>query len=394
MLKIASEIVSKVAKSKYIAPKIMVKDAELFGKKMSNLVTDSISFKRTPLAEFENYMQGVAKEGNNYKPVLDNLESPFVRYYNYIQEVNLSNESIKPITKGCGGLMFTIKKPTPHEITFNDFRNYLYKNADFLNISKDEYFEIINETAKKVKENVLQNPNGLRKEFVDNADRIQKWAEIFSLQSYDKVAHKDIFHKFYDKEIYDNAVREYTEFVEQITGKKVLIGCKSRMNFPISALGLLNDPKAYKDVDYILLGHGKNSSLITDINNPLTWRFSDNDKSIWEFIEAKVPKGKKVLVFCCETDGLAKAGKTREEMVDLAGKRMFGIGDSVSGAFYRSNPAKICESGIRHIKGHCYTKPSPVTEIGNAAGNDAFRLHPVSNSETIYYDLDYSKFKV
>ena len=80
--------------------------------------------------------------------------------------------------------------------------------------------------------------------------------------------------------MYKDAVKEYTEFVEKLTGKKVLIGCTSRMNFPISALGMFNNPKAYKDVDYILLGHGKNSSLITDTKNPLTWRFSDNDKSI------------------------------------------------------------------------------------------------------------------
>ena len=129
--------------------------------------------------------------------------------------------------------------------------------------------------------------------------------------------------------MYKDAVKEYTEFVEKLTGKKVRIGCTSRMNFPISALGMFNNPKAYKDVDYILLGNGKNSSLITDTKNPLTWRFSDNDKSIYEFVEENVPKGKKVMAFCCETDGIRKAGKTAGEIVDKKGNRMFGVGNEV-----------------------------------------------------------------
>ena len=41
---------------------------------------------------------------------------------------------------------------------------------------------------------------------------------------------------------------------------------------------------AYKDIDCILIGHGKGSSLITDITSPNAWRFSDNNKSVWEFI--------------------------------------------------------------------------------------------------------------
>ncbi|MCQ2740069.1 MAG: hypothetical protein MJ237_07570 [bacterium] len=390
-MKVSGELISTVAKSKYIAPKIWVKETP-FGKRLNVALTDTIKLKRTPLSEFESYMQGIAKEGKDYKPIFEDLESPFAKYYNYVQEFNLA-QSKKPIFKATDGSSFNIP-PKKMCVTFENYKDYIFKNADSLNISKDEYFQIIDEATKKVKESVLKNSGGLREEFVDNADRIHRWAEIFSLQNHDKINHKDIFHKFYDKTMYDNAVKEYTEFVEQITGKKVLIGCKSRMNFPISALGLLNDPKAYKDVDYILLGHGKNSSLITDIAHPETWRFSDNDKSIWEFIENKVPKGKKVLVFCCETDGLAKAGKTKEEMIDLSGKMMFGVGNTVDGVFCRSNPAKICESGIRHIKGHCYTTGATVTEIGSASGADAFRLHKVSNSETVYYDLDYSKFMV
>ena len=82
------------------------------------------------------------------------------------------------------------------------------------------------------------------------------------------------------------------------------------MNWGIQALGAFNDPKAYQNMDYILISHGKNSSLITDTKNPLTWRFSDNDKSVYEFIEKNVPKGKKVMVLCCETDGIRTVSYT------------------------------------------------------------------------------------
>ena len=134
------------------------------------------------------------------------------------------------------------------------------------------------------------------------------------------------FSKFYDEKLYDQAVKEYIDFVEKLTGKKVLVGCKSRMNWAISGLGILNNPKAYKDVDYILIGHGKNSSLITDITHPNTWRFSDNDKSIYEFIEQNVPKGKKVMVTCCETQGVNKAIEATKNNTGLTLNIAFNYG--------------------------------------------------------------------
>ena len=219
----------------------------------------------------------------------------------------------------------------------------------------------------------------------------------YRVLAYKVINGKNIYSKFYDEKMYNNAVKEYTEFVEKLTGKKVLIGCTSRMNWGIQALGAFNDPKAYQNMDYILISHGKNSSLITDTKNPLTWRFSDNDKSVYEFIEKNVPKGKKVMVLCCETDGIRKAGKTAEEMFDRTGNRMYGIGNEVWATWAHQNEAiKICESGVRHIIGHCESAGSGIimSRIGEGAGPANNSLSYLDTPKQIYYDLDFSKFTV
>ena len=275
------------------------------------------------------------------------------------------------------------------------YKNFILKNAEKLNVSKDEYYELVDEIAEKVQKEIRENPGNLRKEFVDNTGKIHKWAEIFATQHFENG--KNIYSKFYDEKMYNNAVKEYTEFVEKLTGKKVLIGCTSRMNWGIQALGAFNDPKAYQNMDYILISHGKNSSLITDTKNPLTWRFSDNDKSVYEFIEKNVPKGKKVMVLCCETDGIRKAGKTAEEMFDRTGNRMYGIGNEVWATWAHQNEAiKICESGVRHIIGHCESAGSGIimSRIGDGAGPANNSLSYLDTPKQIYYDLDFSKFTV
>ena len=226
-----------------------------------------------------------------------------------------------------------------------------------------------------------------------NAKDIFIWGEIFATQH--KFPDGTVkFNKFYDEKIYNQAVKEYVEFVEKLTGKKVLIGCTSRMNFPISALGMLNNPKAYKDVDYILLGHGKNSSLITDITHPNTWRFSDNDKSVWEFIEQNVPKGKRVMVMSCETDGVNKAieaGVTTQEEVSNLKKVLPCIGNGVSGWFEQTGGVKICESGTRKIIGQINDNPVAkslvCTEIGSTGGyftGSSFTLNAISDPVITY----------
>lgn len=351
---------------KFVRPKT------LEGLTYSPLATDTFKIRRTAFSDFKKYMSGVAREGNDFKPIVENPDSPVMKYYEHIR---------------CGKLK---SKPS-----LTSYRCYVFQNAEKLNVSKEEYYSMVDEIAANIQRQISVKPMGLRKEFVENAGKIHKWGEIFATQS--RINGKNVYHKFYDEKMYNNALKEYTEFVEKVTGKKVLIGCPSRMNWGISAMSMLNNPKAYKDVDYILISHGKNSSLITDTTNPNTWRFSDNDKSVWEFIEANVPKGKKVLAMTCETDGLKKAGKT--EMFDRSGQKMSGIGNPVSGWFEESGAAKICESGIRHIIGHVYAPKGGIriSDIGGCptiASISSNSLGAVENPNIVYYDLDFSKFKV
>lgn len=345
------------------------KPENLEGLRYAPIVTDCVKLKKTPLIEFRNYMSGIEREGKNFVP--ENPDS-------------LAGQYSKSLQRGICRL-----KPS-----IESYKNFILKNAEKLNVSRDEYYELVDEIAKKVQKEIQQNPGNLRKEFVDNAGKIHKWAEIFATQHFENG--KNIYSKFYDEKMYSNAVKEYTEFVEKLTGKKVLIGCTSRMNWGIQALGAFNNPKAYQNMDYILISHGKNSSLISDIKNPNAWRFSDNDKSVYEFIEENVPKGKKVMVLCCETDGIRKAGKTAEEIIDRNGNRMYGIGNEVWATLaHQKEPIKICESGIRHIIGHCESAGSGITmsQIGESAGYANHSLSYLDEPTQIYYDLDFSKFK-
>ena len=333
-----------------------VNPSQLKGLKLAtSALEDTVTIShKSPLSEVTSYLQGVAREGKSFKPTFENPNSPFAQYYASRQ---------KGTIKICP--------------TIGRFRTYLFNHVETLNVTKEEYYHLIDEIAKQTKAQALADPlvkNALRQEFLDNADKIHKWGEIFATQhQFPDGTVK--FSKFYDEKLYNQAVKEYVDFVEKLTGKKVLIGCTSRMNFPISALGILNNPKAYKDVDYILLGHGKNSSLITDITHPNTWRFSDNDKSIYEFIEQNVPKGKKVMVFCCETNGVQKAIEagvvTEKEIAELK-QKLPCIGNGVSGWFGQTGGVKICESGTRKILGQINDNPIKksltYTSIGETAG--------------------------
>lgn len=330
----------------------------------SSLKTDCIILKESPLDEFKNYTLRLKKKSK--KNVFQHPESIIEQYSKNLKE--------KPTLIG--------------------YKNFIFKNAEMLNVSEKEYYELVDEIARKIQKEINQKPRDLRKEFVDNAGKIHKWAEIFATQHFDG---KNIYSKFYNEKMYNNALKEYTEFVEKITGKKFLIGCTSRMNFLISALGMFNNPRAYKNVDYFLFGHGKNSSLITNTQDPLTWRFTDNNKSIYKFIEENVPIGKKVMVFCCETDAVKKSGRNVESLVDRKGTRMLGIGEEVLNDWNANNPVKLCESGIRHVIGHIYSPQVKFTDIGLLKGfweNGGFTLNiPYPRPKIIYYDLDFNKFK-
>lgn len=376
-----------------------VSPTQIEGLRMAtDAVGDTVAIaNKSPLGEFMAYAKGFAEHGKDYKYIAENPNSPFARYLKSIEDYNLM-QSQKSVTR-FGSI--TIKPRPPKTPNIDDFKNFLYDNADTIGISKEEYWQIVDEVANSVKQSVMNNPNGLRKEFIEHSDKIHKWAEIFRTQHFENG--RNIYHKYYDEKLFNQAVKEYIEFAEKITGKKVLIGCPSRMNFPISALGMLNNPKAYEGVDYILLGHGKNSSLITNITHPDTWRFSDNNQSIWKYIEDNIPKGKKVLVFCCETEGLAKAkdaGMLTEDALAFYNKNMPGVGYMVMNSFYKNlQPAKVCKSGIRHIIGQVSENVDGAfhTEIGQVGGTaNTFSLSRVKDPIFISYEdfVDFSKYKV
>ena len=68
------------------------------------------------------------------------------------------------------------------------------------------------------------------------------------------------------------------------------------------------------------------------------------------------------------------------EMYDKSGNYMYGIGDTVVASFGMHNPAKVCESGVRHIIGHKYIekyKGYPDDFINSCYGD----------VKSVYYDL-------
>lgn len=346
--------------------------------------------KSTPIQEFNTYLDELAKNGRDYQPVFEDPNSPFAKYYatlldNFQKQVKNYDDAISQGRKPFGGKPKYVSKPN-----LQNFQSFLLRNSNNLNLSKEEYWQVVKEVNQNIVNEIKTNPLNFRKEIVENAEKIQEWASIFATQN-PKTGNS----KFYDENKFNQAIKEYTQFVEQLTGKKVLIGCPSRMNWGVSILGMLNNPESYAGVDYILISHGKGSSLIQDTQNPNTWRFSDNDNSVYEFIEKNVPKGKKVLAFTCEVEGLKLAGKTREEMIDRAGNRMLGIGSPVSGEYEESGAAKIVESGIRHIIGQISSERITFSDLGNTPvlDNNAGHINIANQVKKLYYDLDFSKFE-
>ena len=250
-----------------------------------------------------------------------------------------------------------MKGETPEApiVSLLSLKNFMQLNSQ--RATKEEYYEVIDEIARLMPEYVAREHKGLRPEIVERSGDIFRWRSFLDVEK--KAGDKLVQTKFFDAQKKEEALREYIEFVENLTGKKVLVGSPTRMSIAVDELGLLNDPNSYKDVDYILFGHGKGSSLITDIENPGTWRFSDNDESVWKFIEER---------------------RALAEMFDKSGQYMWGIGDTVTTSFGREHPVKICESGIRHIIGH--------TRIEKCKGlPDTFINSAYGKTKTVYYDL-------
>ncbi len=343
---------------------------------------------KTPLEEFKRYLVNWEVHGEKFVPRSDNPQSTFMEYFNFKKKICKPQPAVK-----CGGMSFPARPAPPkivvkgenqenYLVSLLSFKNFMQRDSKFA--TKDEYYRLIDEIALMMPKYVRAKYPTLRPEIAERSGDIFRWRSYLDVEN--KVDDVLVRTKFFDQGKKDKALKEYVDFVEELTGKKVLVGCPSRMTIAPDELGLLNDPASYKDVDYILFGHGKGSSLIKDINHPDTWRFSDSGESVWKYIEANVSKGKRVLVGACEQDkyfkvgGFPKERRALAEMYDKSGNYMYGIGDTVSAGFGMYNPAKVCESGTRHIIGHKYIekyKGSPDDFINSCYGD----------VKSVYYDL-------
>ena len=99
-----------------------------------------------------------------------------------------------------------------------------------------------------------------------------------------------------------------------------------------------------KDIKYVIFGHGSGTSLIDSGKD--AWHVAGNSKiGIFDFIEENIPKGKKVLVNCCE--------ETPKQFKNLIPVNKPAIGNPVhtdATSSYKY-PLKIVESGRREIIG-------------------------------------------
>ena len=91
-----------------------VKPESLEGLRYTPLATDCLKLKKNPLSEFKNYMAGIEREGKNFVP--ENPDS-------------LAGQYSKSLQKGLLKL-----KPC-----IESYKNFILKNAEKLNVSKDEY---------------------------------------------------------------------------------------------------------------------------------------------------------------------------------------------------------------------------------------------------------------
>lgn len=357
-----------VKKARYVTPTCRVSTAEQLGLKLEQLAGDTVVIKnKSPIAEFMAYLKGYAEQGENFVPDLSNHNSPFVQYFRHRQEVC--------VPKVCKMFGKEIIKPAPPKIvmgdnnpiiSLNSFVEYIINNPG--NMTKNQFYEIVDEVAAKMPAYVKKFYPNLRSEISENADKIYKWQIAVGQEGPGALKGEIKYGAFFDKERKETALKEYIQFVEDITGKKVLVGSPTRMGFATSTVTIYNNPEMYKDVDYIIWGHGTGSSF-ADVNSPHAWRFTDNGKSVWKFIEENVPKGKKVLVTSCEEDAefwksLGRIPKDYTgtkvetslkrdfpEMYDRSGYYMWGVGNTVDATLCSNQGVKICESGRRQILG-------------------------------------------
>lgn len=371
----------------------------------TDMIGDTVSVvNKSPMAEFQEYLRGYKMfGGEDFIPTSNNPNSLFMEYFNYRKSV-CKPKPATPSNNKCT-FSFGALKASPKIIKVGDNSdNYLSSLNDFLIFirdkseiaTKEQFYALVDEYASLMPKYFKENYPDVRPEISENMDKITKW--MFALGQEDKGVKKGeiVYKRFFDQQRKNTALKEYVEFVENLTGKKVLIGSPTRMGFATTTVTLYNDPKVYQDFDYILWGHGTGSSLAS-IDDPNKWRFSDSGEGIYEFLE-KQPnaKGKKVLVICCEEDGdywrargkysgkdscvPLKLKREYPEMYDKKGEYMKSLGKTVCASLNHESGAKICEIGRRQVIG-------TVGINGNMKHYDPFIQGCTGDFETKYFNL-------
>ncbi len=314
--------------------------------------------------EFDMYLQGLKEHGNDFVPEFSDGTDLLLKEFCEYRAKNakeLSDRGIKVnYDKSRLGIL-------------SDFLMYIY--SENKNISKESLSRIHDEIAKLMPEYMKTKFPNVRPEIAENADKIYKWkiamsGQTSALKPDVNGVYAVINSKSFDAEAHNKAVKEFTEFLENMTGKKVLVGDSARFNEFVNMIGAFNNPDLYKDVDYIVLGHGVGSSLETDSSNSRVWRFKHSGEPVWQYIADNVPKGKKALLFVCDTALNPANRKNMPEMYDEKGVFMDAIGVPASGI--DKSPAKIVISGINHVVGSVSAKSNgkPKYLINGAIGGE------------------------
>lgn len=355
-----------------------------------------IDSRSSVMQDIESYIEGYRLYGEDYIPEGLNENSVFMEFFKYKQEICTARPeeirgNIKIKARPAKDKIFDRTKGESPESCLqmmSELRDFILTKSQLA--TKEDYYQIIEEMAKQMPDFVRANYPDIRPEIAENADKIFKWASYCVGQASGERRADGSYeiktNQFFDSERQQQAIREYTEFLENITGKKVLVGGTEVFGSFADMIGIFNNPEIYSEVDYIILGHGTGNSKITDTSSPDTWKFKYNGKSVWEYMEENVPEGKKALVLVCEHDGLSLAERKQQpDMVDNNGVHLRAIGVPSAGS--PDMPLKICTSGIRHITGQ-------VAASYRKGVAPFIRGQVIYDHRTVMYDLDFNKYKV
>lgn len=321
----------------------------------ANDESNPIGASRDIVDEFDMYLQGLKEHGNDFTPdFLDEASPLFKEFFEY-RSAKLG-QLPQGVRRG--------KAPDRMKLLI-ELEGFIRNKSQIA--TREDYIRITNEIADIMPAYIKEKYPNIRPEIAENADKIYRWKVAMEGQTQPETPDVNGQYpitndRFFDAQARDRAVEEFTAFLEEITGKKVLVGSSVRFDGFINMLGCFNNPDFYKDFDYIVLGHGTGSSLVTDASDPNAWRFKGNGEPVWQYINDNIPEGKQALLLVCEHDGLTVAERQNmPEMYDDNGVYMDAIGDFVSGLVNYVNghpingvapqPAKIVVSGIDHIVG-------------------------------------------